>query len=152
MKKLTKNEKENEGQRKHSNIIHQKKQLYFVVKSDTMKYCPVWRFLIEMKQWRSFGKIRSCFMFSPHHSPIAWKSWLLFLPEKNVSFWKGAVNACYILCCLEKSVIASSFWEIYCRKPVSRLYQEPPFNNTELTLSETVLVKHSTTQPSVHSI
>lgn len=98
-----------------------------------------------------FGNVRSCVMFSPHHSSVAWKSWLLFFPEKMNPSEKGAVNACYILCCFEKSVIASSFWGIYCRKQVSHLYQESPLDNTELILSEMVQVKHSITLPSANS-
>lgn len=115
------------------------------------QHCAVWPFLTKMKQWRSFGKVRSCVMFGPHHSRTSLKI-LAFIfswknKNKNPPSEKGAVNACYILHCSERSVIASSFWEMHCRKLVPRLYQESStsFSNTELILSEMVLVKLSTT-------
>lgn len=90
-------------------------------------------------------------MFGPHHSRTSLKI-LAFIfswkkKKKNPPSEKGAVNACYILHCSERSVIASSFWEMHCRKLVPRLYQESStsFSNTELILSEMVLVKLSTT-------
>lgn len=116
-----------------------------------MKYWTVRHFLIEMKHRRSFGKVRSCIMFSPHHSLIAWKTFIFSWKKKSLLLKGCGERLLHSLLLRAVSVIASSFWWIYCRKLLSRLYQESLFNNTELILSEMVLVNHSTTHPSAKS-
>lgn len=119
-------------------------------------YC-VWCFLIELKHWGFFsplffGKVRSCFMFSPHHSPKAWKSWLVFFfffifPDKNVSFWKSAwwTPATFLLL----GGICNCFQLL--RDPlklVSRLYHYTLTDNTGVILSK--IVKHWAKYPHKH--
>lgn len=76
--------------------------------------------LIEMKQWNSFGKLRSCVVLGPRHNLIAQKPWFFSFPSftekkehnKNASFRKGAVNGLPHSLHSEKSIIASSSWGI----------------------------------------
>ena len=44
------------------------------------------------------------------------------MKKRKRFLWKGAVNVCYILCCWEKPVIASSFWGIGEKNPERHIF------------------------------
>lgn len=140
-----------EEQRKRSYIIYRGNYLYCVVQSLLCLVLSHWIETLRIFSPLFFGKVRSCFMFSPHHSPKAWKSWLvfyfIFFPDKNVSFWKSAwwTPATVLLL----GGICNCFQLL--RDPlklVSRLYHYTLTDNTGVILSK--IVKHWAKYPHKH--
>lgn len=113
--------------------------------------------LIEMKKEGSLEKVRSCIMFSPHHNLVAWKSWPSCFPLKKKCkkciLRKGCGERLLHSCCSEKSVIASSSWEIHCTKRTCHVFIR---NLQQLTktknLSQVVPVKLSSDNFSINQI
>lgn len=141
-----------EEQRKRSYIIYRGNYLYCVVQS---LLCLVLSHWIETLRIFFppffFGKVRSCFMFSPHHSPKAWKSWLVFYFifyfswQKCIFLKECMVNACYILAAwrnLRFQLLRDPL------KLVSRLYHYTLTDNTGVILSK--IVKHWAKYPHKH--
>lgn len=110
--------------------------------------------LIEMKKEGSLEKVRSYIMFGPHHNLVAWESWLFRKKKcKKCILRKGCGERLLHSCCSEKSVIASSSWEIYCTKRTCHVFI---WNLQQLTktknLSEVVPVKLSSDDFSINQV